>query len=89
MFTLKHVTPDGNEELHYGSSPIYSRTQSGGDTVHYTDSKSEVQTIRWGKVYVMNEHGKTVATYDMGDRPGVLTGEAAYHYISRQAEATR
>lgn len=79
MFTIKHVTADGSEELHYGSNPLYVSADSpegkqrGNAIVHYTDANQLVQDIRWGKVYVMNEFGKTVATYDLGQHPG-LTG---------------
>lgn len=77
MFTLKHVTLEGNEELHYGDSPMYVSANSlegrdrGNAIVHYTDAKGQVCDIRYGKVYVMNEHGRTVATYDMGS-PSIL-----------------
>lgn len=80
MFTIKHVTPSGNEELHYGSSPIFVSAESpegrerGNAIVHYTDANQQVQDIRWGKVYVMNEFGKTVATYDLGQHPGLSGG---------------
>lgn len=76
MFTIKHVTAEGNEELHYGSNPLFVSADSaegkqrGNAIVHYTNANQKVCDIRWGKVYVMNELGKTVATYDLGSHPG-------------------
>lgn len=72
MFTIKHITVEGNEELHSGTSPIFVNPNSfegkerGNAVVRYTDEKGTSQTIRWGKVYVMNGTGQTVATYEMG-----------------------
>lgn len=72
MFTIKHVATDGNEELHYGSNPKYISLGSlegrerGNSVVNYTDVKGDKHTIRWGKVYIMNDSGKTVSTYDLG-----------------------
>ena len=73
MFSIKHVTTgDQNEELHMGTSPVYISPTSheglerGNPVFHYTDEKGEVQTLRYGKIYVMNEAGRTVASYDLG-----------------------
>lgn len=72
MFTIKHVKTDGNEEIHAGLLPSFVSKDSlegrerGNSVIHYTDDKGAEQTIRWGKVYIMNESGRTVATYDLG-----------------------
>ncbi len=70
MFTLKHITDSGDapyfgEALYSGTEVIF-RNGDTADTIQvaYLDGK-EWESLRYGIVYVMNEAGKTVATYDM------------------------
>lgn len=65
MLTIKHITVSG-EALYQGSEAIY---HNGMDTaaveqLQYLDGK-EWKFLRFGVAYVMNDAGKTVATYDM------------------------
>ena len=71
MFTIKNVSPAGSEELFTGTSPSYFSGRSdsgltgGAPFFTYADLNSQVQTITSGKVYVMNDSGRTVASYDL------------------------
>jgi|SRR5215216_1443492 len=73
MFTIKHVKTDGCEEIHAGYLPSFVSKDSlegrerGNAVVHFNDEKGSEQTLRWGKVYIVNDIGKTVASYDLGD----------------------
>jgi hypothetical protein len=58
MQTIKHVEPNGRERLIEALS--VERTPEG-HLVFGTEER-----ISTGKVYVMNEAGKTVAVYDFG-----------------------
>ena len=66
MLTIKHVTGSG-EALYQGSEAIYHNGGLGtaaAEQLQYLDGK-EWKSIRFGVAYVMNDAGKTVATYDM------------------------
>ncbi len=82
MFTIKHLTPLGNEALYSATEVTHSsydipkpvQSPPGGvpygdlnGTVFYTraEDKENCQLMD-GTVYVMNEHGSTVAKYDLG-----------------------
>ena len=74
MFTIKHVNFTGGETLYEGNEPCFTNAGSSGLTlsgavecgvVTYTDAKGEVQIIHGGKVYIMNDAGKTVAVYEL------------------------
>lgn len=80
MFTLKHITPDGNEALHEAigvlfipieaaglGQPAYTaKHQLGSLWLTGPDPNAPISEIRDGRVYVMNETGATVANYDLG-----------------------
>lgn len=62
MFTLKHVT-DTAEVLYEGTEVNFSGRHN---TVWYTLPDREIRSIEGtGVVYVMNQNGRTVATYDL------------------------
>lgn len=66
MFTIKHVTPDG-ESLHECTSVTLDKseckTSSGMGVlmVHMTDGMTG--SFDRGTVYVMNRDGRTISTY--------------------------
>lgn len=66
MLTIKHVT-DSCEAIYLASEATYL-SGAGENTavkqVTYLDGK-EWKSVHGGVVYVMNDTGKTVATYDM------------------------
>lgn len=76
MLAIKHVTGSG-EALYQGSEVIYLNgagdanaiAATAAEQLQYLDGK-EWKSLRFGVVYVMNDAGKTVATYDM-NRLGV------------------
>jgi len=67
MLTIKHVT-DGGETILQASETNYldgqSPTSVVAEQLMYLDGK-EWKSIRFGIAYVMNEAGRTVATYNM------------------------
>jgi hypothetical protein len=67
MFTIKNVTTSGNEELFSGTDPMYIAGALGGSAPYftYTDANDQMHQIIGGKIYVMNEIGRTVARYDL------------------------
>lgn len=80
MFTIKHVTPDGNEsvietyEVSYAPldepriipKPDDRQWASTGVVWWRSKVTSELVAIRDGDVYVMNEHGATVSRWHLG-----------------------
>jgi hypothetical protein len=69
MFTVKHVSHTGIETIYPATEAVFNpndgSTQSLG-FFHYTvPGTTEIRGIEGGTVYVMNETGKTVATYRM------------------------
>jgi hypothetical protein len=60
MLTIKHILPNGNERVF----PVTSveRTEEGL-------SFGSQELITSGKVYLMNDAGKTVALYDFENAP--------------------
>lgn len=91
MLTVKHVGDTGNETIYpatevsynpnigsgsVGGDPNIKHVQSIG-CVWYTDPRSsEIKSLEGGTVYVMNETGKTIATYRMAPEPfGQIGGE--------------
>lgn len=89
MFTIKHLTPFGNEGIFAASDVAFSPTegvtrpahQQQTGTLFYRASPGDTYNeLRDGKAYVMNDGGATVAVYDMGGwaTPGA-TGSMADH----------
>lgn len=79
MFTLKHLTPSGNESLYEATEVFFTPDESAGlaqpsgtathslGTIGYQISPgAAVSGLADGYVYVMNEAGSTVAKYDLG-----------------------
>jgi hypothetical protein len=79
MFTIKHITPMGNEALYPAVEVTYSAYaapmlneppfQALTGSVWYVPSLEPGQCsieLRSGTVYVMNDAGSTVAKYDLG-----------------------
>lgn len=80
MFTIKHLTHDGNEALYEAlmvsfmpAPTAVGLDQPAGTSAHRlgTLAFSEprqvgLNELRDGSVYVMNENGSTVSKYDLG-----------------------
>jgi hypothetical protein len=78
MFTLKHITPLGNEALiesedisytpHAVPQPHPDRRLSHmtGAVWYKSVETGSLVPINDGTVYVMNGHGSTIAKYDLG-----------------------
>lgn len=78
MFTLKHVTPYGNEAIYETEEIMYTpRAEhlphtnpalgpSTGQLWYTSRSTGERVDLNDGNVYVMNDHGSTVGKYDLG-----------------------
>jgi uncharacterized protein YllA (UPF0747 family) len=71
MFTIKVVEDDGNEfvksevrTVEY-NPPVLETGKEANLYAWYKDERPE--TFFSGKIYVMNENGKTVANYDLRD----------------------
>lgn len=75
MFTIKHVMKEHNaqvsgverEALYSGTKNVHKLIPEEYSTavVQFIDTDKALITISSGVVYVMNENGKTVATYDL------------------------
>lgn len=89
MFTIKHLSPMGNEALYEAGmvSFLPAPTAAGLDqpantaqhqlgTLAFTEpGHTGMNELRDGNVYVMNENGSTVAKYDLGGWYASLKGE--------------
>lgn len=65
MMTLKHITPEGHERVITLASVSFdpeTKILIGHGIVDHT-GLSKTQEWSDGRAYVMNDHGKTVATY--------------------------
>lgn len=74
MFTIKLVTDNGYQHIYRGrdvrfvpataqnSAPAYN-------VVQFDDAETGLITIGEGRVFVMNDSGKTVADYDLAPVP--------------------
>lgn len=76
MMTVKHITLSGEEfvyattHVNFVPASALANQQAGGppphDTVWRYDADGRAYDLAGGTVFVMNEHGKTVARYDIG-----------------------
>lgn len=80
MFTIKHLSPHGNESLYEArivsflpaptaaglDQPVNTATHQLGTLAFNEYDKIGLSELRDGSVYVMNENGSTVAKYDLG-----------------------
>ena len=74
MLTVKHIDPvSKNEKIHFAASVTYQHRTKNPDGLYTAagvlienSRGEEVHIGHWGKFYVMNEAGKTVASYDLG-----------------------
>lgn len=80
MFTLKHVSEDGNEtiyqseEVQHTNGGMFGSTESVDPppTVWRTSPHTrEITPLTGGTVYVMNDEGKTVAIYRLSSNPAL------------------
>ena len=82
MLTLKHVF-DGSEKIYAADVVIYTPRHATGAgeaaaDVSIDTPKGERRAIgAFGRFFVMNEVGKTVAKYDLGGDPSVKTAFGA------------
>lgn len=70
MMTIKHITAIGEEFVyptsHVNFVPANAKCAAPAtDSVWRYDEEGRAYEMRDGRVYVMNEHGTTVARYDM------------------------
>ncbi len=75
MLTLKHIIWDGGFETIYQAKEVRAKypepktsvgPQGGPEFVAFDLPNGDVRKLDFGKVYIMNEGGKTVSSYDMG-----------------------
>ena len=80
MMTLKQILPSGEEFVypttHVNYVPLGSTGYAGADSPPTTlwryDAEGSAIPLTEGSVFVMNEHGKTVARYTLyGEFPSV------------------
>lgn len=91
MFTIKHLSPHGNESLYEAReviflpappSPGYSQP-AGTSTVSLSNfqfkpaDSNAFEELSDGTVYVMNDAGSTVSKYDLGGWYTTLKGETS------------
>lgn len=70
MLTVRIVSQTGFEKVKEAESvhfypPVITKNTGNPATLHIFYSKDSPETIDEGKVYVMNENGKTVASYEL------------------------
>ena len=67
MFTIKHIDNASRETLYNGANPCMDRNMEStlGQTVTFWTGEEQA-AITGGTVYIMNDNGKTVATYHLG-----------------------
>lgn len=73
MMTVKHITLSGEEFLYPTTSVNYTPgrdnlppASSDPATLWIYDADDRAKPLTGGTCFVMNEHGKTVARYDIG-----------------------
>jgi hypothetical protein len=83
MLTLKHIIWNGGFETIYQAKEVRAKfpepktsdgPMGGPEFVAFDLPNGDVRTIKFGRVYVMNEAGKTVSKYELGE--GVLDANA-------------
>lgn len=77
MFTIKHINPYGLERIWQCKAVVKEATQSGETEIYApTPDHGDAMPnpITSGTLYVMNDNGKTVATYHLGS-PQVVPGD--------------
>lgn len=75
MMTIKHITLSGEEFVFPATRinyvPLSATTLAGRDeppaTLWHYNAEGSATPITGGSVYVMNEHGRTVARYTLSD----------------------
>ena len=93
MLTLKHIIWEGDFETIYEAKQIRVRHKDrtpdaipGSKTpiefIAFDLPNDEVMTLTFGKIYVINELGKTVTTYDIdfGKLEKVVSGKGISEY---------
>ena len=74
MFTIKHVISAGGFETVYAAKQVRVKRKDLDNPmstrcvefVEFDCPNGDVRTIDNGKIYVMNEDGRTVASYEIG-----------------------
>jgi hypothetical protein len=75
MMTIKHITLSGEESVFPAARmnyvPLGAAVVKGPDeppaTIWHYNAEGSATPITSGSVYVMNEHGRTVARYTLSD----------------------
>ena len=65
MFTVRHIEPNGYEAIHQVKSVWKLPTGPGKVVLASPIDQSEPLRFGTGTLYVMNDFGKTVATYEL------------------------
>ena len=94
MLTVKHIDPvSKNEKLHPAISVTYQQRTKRDDGLYSAAGVlienikgEEVHIGHWGKFYVMNDAGKTVASYDLG---GEMPNEVCTFTVTGDRNASR
>lgn len=71
MLTIKQITSSGEEYIHEAEDVTFTpasakRIAPAENSVWYKARDGRLREIISGSVFVMNEHGKTVAKYELG-----------------------
>lgn len=95
MLTLKHIIWNGGFETVYQAKQVRSkyrepRTNDGPHALEFVAfdlPNGDVHTLTFGKIYVMNEAGRTVASYDFGrnEPASAVLGNVTNQYSGQQA----
>ena len=89
MMTIKHITISGEESIYPADSVRFTAANPSEfdhvpSTVWRYDSSGESHPHTGGTVFVMNEHGKTVARYDLGASPVPLPADAYLNVANKE-----
>jgi hypothetical protein len=97
MFTIKHISPRGNEALYAATEVSYTHAPGAerlgrlasepNGSVWFKSPTTDglLAELQEGSVYVMNDKGATVAKYDLGGWPAPVGNEAAAETLQTAA----
>ena len=71
MFTIKHESSNGTQEVFEATEVKYLNSARPREVLAWMPGRAANDPAKMteGRVYVMNENGKTVSTWDLG-KPG-------------------
>lgn len=81
MLTVKHIMVGGKESVRTVTKVDYYPQGAPGNgydsPVVFTEAPDGTATYEFGRIYVMNENGKTVASYHLGGSQELVVVNAA------------